>query len=392
MNKFIRDNVHGEINIKEDFIIELIETKAFQRLRRIVQLGGGQYVFPSASHTRFSHSIGTYHVVCKFLENENLTQGLNKKDFPVVKAASLLHDIGHGPFSHSFEKVISINHEKYSVKIILNDNEITNVLRKANIDPMEVASIIEGNHPVNVFNMLVSSQIDADRIDYLLRDSLGAGVNYSKLDLQWIIRHATTNEGNIVFPEKTVNAIEHFLLGRYHMFTQVYNHKISKAFDFTLEKWFLRLRDLYKESYVFKNNYYIEVLKPILEFRDLNVDEYTRLDDYTILEYIKMSSEEEDEILKDLALRIINRNFVRVSSKLTEQEFEEYKNSSNLDPKYYFGTIEEKPFCIYGASQKGLEKPIYIEHSNGLKNIEEISQILNKNSKNIGKKFYIFIK
>ncbi|AKU80298.1 HD domain-containing protein [Spiroplasma turonicum] len=390
MKKFIRDNVHGEISINEDFIIELIESKAFQRLRRIIQLGGGQFVFPSASHTRFSHSIGVYHVICKFLENESVFKSLNSNEIKALKCAGLLHDIGHGPFSHSFEKVINQKHEEFSKRIIHEDYEINNILNKYSINPKEVTDIIEGKHKNLVLSNLVSSQIDADRIDYLLRDSIGAGVNYSKLDLQWIIRHTMVHDNKIVFPEKTVNSIEHFLLGRYHMFLQVYHHKISKAFDFTLEKWFERLKFLFKKGFSFKNTYFIEVLKNILEDKKLSVEDYLRLDDYTVIEFIKQSEEENDFILKDLASRILNRSFVSVSSSIDEEQYNTYKSNFPYDTNYYFGIMKESSFNIYEGDKSDYSKDIFILSKDEIKPITEVSKILV--SVDINKKFYIFVK
>ncbi|AKX34682.1 HD superfamily phosphohydrolase [Spiroplasma litorale] len=394
--KFIRDNVHGEICINEQVIMELIETKAFQRLRRVVQLGGGQFVFPSASHTRFSHSIGTYHVICKFLENENIKSFLNDGQPLLLKVAGLLHDIGHGPFSHSFEGIITKKHEQYSAEIIKNDVEISQILDKFNINKDEVSQIVLGVHKNKILNSLVSSQIDADRIDYLLRDSIGAGVNYSKLDLQWIIRHAMVVDGQICFPEKTINAIEHFLLGRYHMFTQVYNHKISRAFDFTFKSWFKRLKELYKSKFNFKNNYYLSLLKPILEDKDLTIEEYIRLDDYSIIEFIKISKEENDYILSDLANRLINRKFVNISYKITEVEYNNYidkfvNENPNIDKSYYFDTKIEDKFCVYQVDNKS-SNIIYIFKGDNKYEISNVSDILSNESSKISTKFYIFIK
>ncbi|AOG61065.1 HD superfamily phosphohydrolase [Spiroplasma helicoides] len=390
----IRDNVHGDISIKETIINELIDTPEFQRLRRIIQLGGSQFVFPGACHTRFSHCIGVYHIINKFLDNKEISSHINSKDQLTVKIAGLLHDIGHGPFSHSFEKIASSQpHEKYTVDIILGDTNINKVLAKNGVSPEEVASVILGNHKNNIINSLISSQLDADRLDYLLRDSIYTGVNYANLDLNWIIRNSLVFEEKLVFKTKAMYAIEHYLLGRFYMFKQIYNHNVSKAFDQTLLSWFLRLKDLYNKGFQFKNTKVIDIFKDLLENKTCNLKSYLRLDDYSLMEFIKCTSNEDDKILKNLSDRIVNRKFLEVSSKLDEKEFEKYKNSySKEEQKYYFKTIKNINSGIYSPSHSSKDEKIYLVFNNNLEEIIEKSQILKLTPKNIEKNLYVFLK
>jgi len=171
-------------------------------------------------------------VIKMFLKNPQISTALTVHDQELVLIAGLLHDLGHGPFSHSFENITNLHHEEYSQKIIVNpQGNIALILNKYGYNPQDVADIIQGVYPNQIVNLLVSSQLDADRLDYLKRDAYFAGVNYSSLDVSWLINNAMVVDQKIAFNSKAIYAVESYLLGRYHMFKQVYNHKISLAFD-----------------------------------------------------------------------------------------------------------------------------------------------------------------
>ncbi|MBY7703816.1 HD domain-containing protein [Vibrio harveyi] len=182
--KVIRDNVHGDIYFDHPIYIEIINSSEMQRLRRILQLAGSQFAYPSATHTRFSHCIGVYHVLKQFLKNNDFKM-IDEKDQMLVKLAGLLHDVGHAAFSHTFERITNKSHESYTTEIIKNvDGNINKILKKYDIDPDDIVAIIEGTYKNNIINLLVSSQIDADRFDYLIRDSYNCGVDYATLDVK----------------------------------------------------------------------------------------------------------------------------------------------------------------------------------------------------------------
>lgn len=243
----IRDPIHGLIRLT-DQEMRLVNTKVFQRLRRVRQLAMADLVYPGALHTRFDHSLGVVHIAQRVLERLDRIEQMSDSDAVVVRLAALLHDVGHGPFSHVSEYVLDRHydktavgtaadlakiHEKLTVDIIKNDREIGAVLVGEQRE--EVVALIQGSRQRNFRRDIVSSALDADKMDYLLRDAYYAGVQYGRYDLEKIIdTFRVRREGTqsyLVIHEAGIFAVEQLILSKHHMFQQVYGHRVRVITD-----------------------------------------------------------------------------------------------------------------------------------------------------------------
>ncbi|AGJ90494.1 HD domain-containing protein [Mycoplasma putrefaciens] len=378
--KVIRDNVHGDIYFDHPVYIEIINTSEMQRLRRILQLAGTQFAYPSATHTRFSHCIGVYHVLTEFFKNKAF-QFIDKKEQMLVKLAGLMHDVGHTAFSHTFEKITNKSHEQYTAEIIKNPNgDINKILRNYQIDANDIVSIIQGTYKNKIINLLVSSQIDADRFDYLIRDSYNCGVDYATLDVKWLIRNAQIKDDKIVFPFKTIYAIESYLLGRYHMYQQVYNHKISISFDAVFISWFKRVKSLFKNKYQFKDDRIVGLFNNLFNNKDLELEQYLKIDDYLMFNIFSNCKEENDQILSDLSKRIINRELFACKDQqvVDRKTIVDKLLQKGYDPEYYLLEIITKPSVMYKVKQDNFkDENIYLidNVTNQIKTLEEVSKL-----------------
>jgi hypothetical protein len=296
-------------------LMALIDTPEFQRLRRIRQLGLAFVVFQGAEHSRFAHSLGVMHTMTLALDT--LQRGGVRIDPQVcglARVAALLHDIGHGPFSHVIEKVLHQRHEDWTKRII-SDPATAVHCQLAQVDPSLPATLVallEGNFHPRFVAQLVSSQLDCDRFDYLLRDSLMTGVSYGRYDLPWIL-HAltvdTTTEGLIV-RARGVLAVEEYLFARYHMFRRVYFHHALRAAENMLVAMFRRAVALTREGRLAFRLPGTAVDK-LLTGAALTTAEYLSLDDADVLFHIKQWQHDPDPILSDLAGRFLERRLFK---------------------------------------------------------------------------------
>ncbi len=351
--RVIRDAIHDYIHVDHLIIWRLINSKEMQRLRRIKQLGGTYQVFQSAEHSRFVHSLGVYQVVRRMLETECLTNALSDYDKLCVMCAGLLHDIGHGPFSHSFEGVFEENHEDMTVRMILEKSEVHDILVSLYKQlPQDVASIIQHTHPNRILIQMVSSQLDADRMDYLLRDSYMSGTTYGHFDMSRILRTMRIRDGKIVYKESGVQAIENYILARYHMYWQVYYHPTARSYEHLLQSIFQRVKDLYYDGYVFQTH--LHYLIPMLEHR-FQVSDFVDLDEAVILYYFKEFTREKDFILSDLSSRFLNRHLFKYQQLKSQKDLMSIKaiaQAKGYHLDYYIVSDNQKqiPYLHYGES------------------------------------------
>ena len=237
--KVFRDPVHTYIHVNNQVIYDLINTKEFQRLRRIKQTSTTSFTFHGAEHSRFSHCLGVYELARKVTEifDEHYPDLWNKNESLLTMAAALLHDIGHGAYSHTFERLFNTDHEAYTQEIITNPTtEINAILRKVAPDfPDKVASVINHSYPNKLVVQLISSQIDCDRMDYLLRDSYYTAASYGQFDLTRILHVIRPTDSGIAFARNGMHAVEDYIVSRFQMYMQVYFHPASRAMELLLQ-------------------------------------------------------------------------------------------------------------------------------------------------------------
>ena len=276
--KVMRDPVHGYIHVHHQIIWDLINAKEFQRLRRIHQLGGTYQVYHTAEHSRFSHSLGVYEVVRLMIETiEDLKEALSAKEQIAVLCAGLLHDVGHGPYSHAFESVTDVDHELITTRIILEDTDINKILKSYDETlPELVSSIIDHTAPRQLLTQMISSQLDADRMDYLLRDSYFTGVSYGEFDLHRILRTLKLVEDRLVIKESGIHAVEDYIMARYQMYWQVYLHPTSRSFEVILQALFKRMSECMDEDPSLLDS--VSLFKPFLAGKDITLEAHYQLD------------------------------------------------------------------------------------------------------------------
>ncbi len=348
--KVLRDPVHGYVHVNYDVIWKCINSRWFQRLRRIRQLGGAYMVYHTADHTRFAHSLGVYEIVRRMVsEVPDIANSLTEDEKVTVMLAGLLHDIGHGPYSHAFEQISGMSHEEYTCRIIEENTEITEILETAKSGlAKEVSDVIRHTSANPLLTQLVSAQLDGDRMDYLLRDAYCTGTKYGEFDLERILRTLRVSDNLIVVKESGVYAVENYIMARYHMYWQVYYHPVARSFENLLLKTFNRYRDLAKVNKVPET---IKELYPLIEKRPLSLEEYYALDEYACSYGFYLLSKSDDVILSDLASRILNRNLFDYMDNTSdsERQIKKILKEKGYDPKYYLAKDEvgQKPYVPY---------------------------------------------
>ncbi len=378
MLKYIADPSLGSITIEDQLILDLVKTKEFNRLSRILHLGTAHLLFPGATHNRFIHSLGVYELARISLNHIQKNNSIPPKTYQAVLAAALLHDIGHGPLSHVFEKLSPINHEEQSIKIILSkETEVGKVFSKHPQIQKETAQIIEGKHPLTWANQLISSEIDVDRLDYLLRDSLLTGTNYGRIDWRWLIENITIVDNKLTFYEKGIQAVEALILARYHM-NQVCYHNTKVEGYSELFVWIInRFMQLHKENKL-KGTYSDFI--PILEKKLLTVQQFQKIDDDFINNIFAEEKEiENDPILNKLIDAYFNRRHPQIIIDVKEIE----QIRKNYDPKLENITwsIVKQPTNFPQYLADGLSEALIYTHNHEIIPIKKVSTIFNLKDK-----------
>lgn len=372
--KVFKDPIHRYIHVKDQLIWDLIKTKEFQRLRRIKQLGTLYLSFHTAEHSRFGHSLGVYEIVRRMIDESFFgREAWDNADRPLVLCAALLHDLGHGPFSHSFEKIFGTDHEAFTQAIITGDTEVNEVLSRVDADfPQEVADVINKTHDNKLVISMISSQIDADRMDYLQRDAYFTGVSYGQFDMERILRLMRPSKDEVLIKESGMHAVESFIMSRYQMYWQIYFHPVSRGGEVLLNNCLRRAKQLYDEGYQFTMTPtdFIPFFK-----NEMTIQEYVDLDEAVVVYYLKKWIHEDDPILSDLSRRFINRDLFKYmpfdGSIITITELTDLFVQGGIDPNYYF-VSESFSDLPYDYDRPGSNRqPIHLLRRNG--KIREIS-------------------
>ena len=370
-------------------MIRLIDTAEFQRLRRIKQLGLGLYTYQGAEHSRFTHSLGALHLMTRILDQLSDRHQIAEQDHAAARAAALLHDVGHGPFSHAMENVLGVHHEQLTMQTVLSEEtELGRTLSSYSSElPARVAAIIGGTFKPAALAQLVSSQLDVDRMDYLLRDSLMTGAKYGLYDLEWIINALQIDEeGDRIFvAARGIYAVEEYLQARYYMFRQVYFHRTLRSAEAVLRSALRRALKLVEEG----KEVWCAPRTPfekILRRQRLTITEHLEMDDSDVIFHMKQWQSADDPVLSDLSQRFVDRRlFKAIDLDMPEAERKDFLNDARavverggFAPEYYF--IEDRasdvPYYSYYTAE-GVEPHtrIYVEDGYAHPQIREISEV-----------------
>jgi len=399
ISKILNDPVYGFITLNKGILLNIVDHPYFQRLGRIKQLGLTYLVYPGAHHTRFHHAIGAAHLMeqaVQTLKDNGILISNDEKTAVIL--AILLHDIGHGPFSHALENsfVTGISHEEIS-KFFMNS------LNHAFGGDLALAiEIFEDKYPKRFLHDLVSSQLDMDRLDYLKRDSFFTGVSEGVVSNQRIIKMFSVVNDEIVIKEKGIYSIEKFIVARRLMYWQVYLHKTVLSAEFLLAKILERARELLNNG---SNLFTVPTLKYFLTKSITNdnisqvefLNNFSKIDDYDVLTCIKVWTEDSDKVISKLSEMLINRNLLKVKISTNKFPDEEMEKTLKFNQKTLGFNNEEMQYFVF---QKEMENNAYdprkdkikiLFNDGSLKDITKASDNLNISalSKAV-KKYYLF--
>ena len=392
--KILNDPVHGFINVLSGNLFDVVEHPYFQRLRRIKQLGLTYFVYPGALHTRFHHTLGATHLMLQAIEVlRQKNEDISENEALSAQYAILLHDIGHGPFSHALEHTIikDLSHEILSSYLMSEFNDMFNGKLE------DAIRIFNNNYSKKFLHQLVSSGLDVDRLDYLKRDSFFTGVSEGVISSERIIKMLKVVDGRIVVEAKGLHSVENFLISRELMYWQVYLHKTVISAEQMLVKVLLRAKELaMRGEEVFATPAFKFFLYEKLGEDDLltSVDFlgekkkvleiFTLLDDYDIMTSLKVWCFHQDKILSDLSLRLVNRRLFKIHLQKTPIDKDMENRIANkivdvmkIDPKdinYYL--VSDK----IETGKQGAKDEIMIYSSSGdVLPLSQVSEILSKN-------------
>jgi uncharacterized protein len=386
-HKIINDPVYGFITIDDELVFKIIAHPYYQRLRRIQQMAMAHLVYPGAVHTRLHHSLGAYHLMCMALQ-ELTRKGveITAKEQQAAKIAILLHDVGHGPYSHALEQVLAegVHHEKISLLIIEELN------KKFEGKLQTALEIFNGSYHKKYLHQLVSGQLDVDRMDYLTRDSFFTGVIEGSVAYDRILKMITVHDGELMVEEKGIYSIEKFLIARRLMYRQVYLHKTVVSAEQMLQRIIKRAKYIGAQCQAPLNIFINEPLQ------NVTLEQFCSIDDADIMMAIKTWCNSDDKVLSILCKGVLDRELLKVKfvdSYYNDAALQEKRVSisnqlgiNNDDVKWlvYAGEVTNSTYNFD-------ENPIKILYKDGsIKNISEVDDaLINESMRSNIKKYYI---
>ncbi len=350
--KTFNDPIYGFITIDDPLIYRIIEHPHFQRLRRITQLGLTNLVYGGANHSRFQHAIGAMNLMRSAIGTlRGKGFDISAEEEQAAKVAILLHDIGHGPYSHALENTIvqGVDHESIGLQIMHNMNEEFDGALTLAID------IYTGKHRVQFLHQLVSSQLDTDRLDYLKRDSFFTGVSEGVIGSERIIKMLTVHEGNLAVEAKGVYSLEKFLIARRLMYWQVYLHKTVVSAEFMLMHTLLRAKELAVKGVQLDASdamhYFLYRSEPCeLSDSESWLKHFVKLDDYDMMYSIKQWIDCEDRVLSEMCKRLINRRLLKTRPVKEPYSLERMDEMRAEAAKQLGYTEEEMRYLLFQRS------------------------------------------
>jgi uncharacterized protein len=380
------DPLHGAIALDGDdpteaLLIRLIDTPAFQRLRRIRQLGAASMTFHGAESSRFTHSLGVMAIARRAFDRITPHYPQLQPYRPTVLCAALLHDIGHGPFSHTCEEIFGSHHEHWTERIIRESDPVRQLLEQFDPDLIEqMVQVYHKRHPVPLVWQLVSSQLDCDRLDYLMRDSHSTGTPYGNLDLDRILMALDYDpvSQQLVVAGKGLAAIEHYLIVRYFMYAQIYNHPKNIAAAWGVQQAFQRARELMAIGKLQADDTVTTWLKNDCD--QMPLAQYLDADDGVFTYHLQRWQSHDDPILADLCRRFVNRDLLKamdISQVAPEQQqlilatVQRDLEQVGFLPQYYTGlrTSLSRGYTLY---QRGIK----LQTTLGLREISQLSPLV----------------
>jgi HD superfamily phosphohydrolase len=385
--KILNDPIYGFITIPNPFIYDLVQHPYFQRLRRISQMGLSYLVYPGAHHTRFHHALGCMHIMQKAIEVLRFKGILiSDEEENALLIAILLHDIGHGPFSHAMEHSIveDVNHEAISLLFMNKLNEEFDGKLSLAIQ------IFKGEYHRKFMLQLISSQLDMDRMDYLKRDSFYSGVAEGNISSDRLIQMMTVVDDRLVIEEKGIYSVEKFLMARRLMYWQVYFHKTSLVAELILTKVLKRAKELTQKGIVLPCSepllFFMKNKVELSTFDNDTLDKFAQLDDFDIISALKSWLNNDDFILSSLSKMIINRDLLKIklnnekfSKEVLEVSIAAFSKENNIsiqDANYFVfkGKIKNQAYSIEAEPIRILKKDMTVE------DVVEVSDQLNLKS------------